>query len=126
MTDKKSVLESITIEDEDEEIEEGKQNNLQDTLREIGNELFKKHPRKKSNISRNNTIGMIQCEVLNEYMDINFGYRYKTLDVLIECARDYPLSVNGFGLEKYIEGIKSIQATFEQTELPSRIKDMLR
>lgn len=115
--DKKSVLESITIEDEEEDIK-NEQNTLQDTILAIDRSIFKNFPRKKSNLSRNNEVGLIQAEVLNEYMERNFQYRYAVLDTLIECGRDYPISRNGFGIEKFIEAIKSIQATFEQTQLP--------
>lgn len=123
--DKKSVLESITIEDEEEDIK-NEQNTLQDTILAIDRSIFKNFPRKKSNLSRNNEVGLIQAEVLNEYMERNFQYRYAVLDTLIECGRDYPISRNGFGIEKFIEAIKSIQATFEQTQLPSRIREMMR
>lgn len=125
MADKKSVLEEITIEDEEEETE-NQQNTLQDTIKEINNQIFSKNPRKKSNLTRQNTIGMIQAEVLNEYMERNFGYRYNSLDVLIETASEYPISHGGFGIERFIEAIKSIQASFEQTELPSRLQKLMR
>lgn len=120
-----SVLEGITIEDDEEDIK-NEQNTLQDTLKEIGKQLFSSHPRKKSKLSRNNQIGLIQAEVLNEYMDRDFGYRYAVLDTLIETARDYPISDGGFGISSYIEAIKSIQASFEQTEIPSKLKGLLR
>jgi hypothetical protein len=120
-----SVLEGITIEEDEEEVK-NEQNTLQDALKAIGNQLFNLHPRKKSNLSRDNTTGLIQCEVLNDYMERNFNYRYDVLDTLIKCGGEYPLSIHGFGLDKNIEAIKSIQASYEQSTLSDKMKGLMR
>jgi len=120
-----SVNKSITIEDEDEETIKPN-NSFQDAVKELGAILFTKYPEKTSNLTYDNINGLVRAEVVNEYMDVNFGYRYKTIDKLIIQKQMRVISHEGFGVIKIIEFVKSIQATFEQTQIPDRLQGLLR
>jgi type IV secretory pathway VirB4 component len=124
--EKKSVLENILMEDEEEENTKPDVNTLQDTIKEIGKHLNEYNPKRKSNLNHTNVSGLIQAECLNEYMQRNWSYRFDVLDCLIINARDYPISVKGFGIEKFIDGIRSINASFEQTQLPESMRNLMR
>ena len=121
-----NIIESILIEDEEEtKSSNNSDNNLQETIKELGNQAFLRHSEKTSYLSNDNINGLIRADAFNEYNDVNFGYRYKVIDTLIRAKPSRALSHNGYGLEKLIEIVKSIQASFEQTQLPSRMKDLL-
>jgi hypothetical protein len=112
--------------DEDEDTSEDKTpNTFQDAVKELGNIAFKKYPKQTSNLSYENINGIIRAEVLNDYMETNFGYRYSTIDKLIAQKQIMVTSKGGWGMDKVIEFVKSIQASFEQTQLPARMRDML-
>lgn len=119
-----SAVNDILMDDEEEDNKSSSPNTFQDAVKELGNILFKKYPEKTSNLSQDNVNGIIMAEVMNEYMSVNFGYTYKTLEKLCRDKEVRVVSVNGFGVEKIIEFVKSIQASFEQTQLPSRMKDL--
>ena len=122
----KSVLEAMIIPEEDEEEEVQKVNTLQDTIKELGNQAFNKHTKKTSNLSNDNISGIIQCEALNNYMDVNFGYRYSVLDDLVNNAVAYRLSHNGFGLGMLKEYIHGIAASFENVQVPEGLSKLVR
>lgn len=119
-----NVVDEIIFQDEEEK-EVKEVNALQETIKEISNSLFIKYPEKTSNLSNENINGMIQGEILNSYMERNFGYRYDVIDTLIKMKQTRVVSVQGFGITKLIEAIKSIQATFEQTQLPNQLQKIL-
>lgn len=119
-----SVVESITIED-DEDDERKDVNTFQDSIKELGSQIFTKNLKKTSNLSHDNINGLIRAETLNEYMESSFGYRHYVLDKLINEKQIREVSHKGFGIEKLIEIVKSIQASFEQTQLPSRMRDLI-
>jgi len=122
-----SVNESITMSDDnDEEIKGENTNSFQFAVKELGNILFNKYPEKTSNLTSENINGMVRIEVLNEYMSVNFGYRYQTLDRLVKQKELRVISTAGFGVEKIIEFVKSIQASFEQTQIPDRLQGLLK
>jgi len=121
-----SVNESITIEDDTEENINENTNSFQFAVKELGHILFSKYPKKTSKLSYENIDGIIRAEVLNEYMSVNFGYRYKVLDKLIEEKQNIIVSHDGFGITKIIEFVKSIQASFEQTQIPDRLQGLMR
>jgi len=123
--DEKNIVESILIDDEEEEQTSSEQNTFQDSIKELGNQLFLKHPEKTSNVSNDNNNGLLRADVLNDYMESNFGYRYNALDTLVTKKPSRALSHNGFGIEKLIEIVKNISASFEQTQLPARMRDYL-
>jgi hypothetical protein len=124
MTDN-SVNESITIEEDDDTTKSDNQNTFQDAIKGMGEIVFSKYPKKTSQLSDENITGIIMGEVLNEYMDTNFGYRYKAIDKLIEQKQIMVVSTRGWGMEMFKEMLKSIQASFEQTQLPARLQNML-
>jgi hypothetical protein len=121
-----SVNESITIDEDEDNIKSDNVNTFQDAIKGMGEIVFDKYPKKTSNLSQENINGIIMGEVLNEYMDVNFGYRYKAIDKLIEQKQIMVVSDKGWGMEMFKEMLKSIQASFEQTQLPVRMQDMLR
>ena len=114
----------ILMNDDEEEDSTKNQNTFSDGLNELGKALFFKYPKKTSNLSSENENGIIQAESLNEYMDRNWNYRYASLDVLIAGKRDWSVSRGGLGIEKLIEIVKSIQATFEQTQIPTGLRSL--
>jgi len=121
-----SVNKSIVIEEkEDGEESLNNRNTFPEAVKELGEILFNKYPEKTSNLSYENINGIIRAEVLNEYMDINFGYRYKCIDALIHQKEVRMVAHNGYGVEKIIEFVKSIQASFEQSQLPEGIRSAL-
>ena len=122
--EKRSIVESLTEPDDTEE-PKSEVNTLQDSLKELGNQLFIKNSEKTSNLSHDNINGLIRADALNDYMETNFGYRYAALDTLMVMKPARSLSYNGFGVEKLIEIVKSIQASFEQTQLPATLRDRL-
>ena len=123
--DKKTVVESITMEDDDEENNSKEVNSLNETIKELGRSAFDRHIDKTSNLTNENIIGIIQAQSLNEYMEVNFGYRYSILDKLCSDKKILVVSRKGMGLEAFKELVKSIQATFEQSQLPQRLQNMM-
>lgn len=122
-----SVNESIIIPDDDDDEKLGENtNSFQFAVKELGNILFNKYPEKTSNLTSENINGMVRIEVLNEYMSANFGYRYQTLDKLVKQKQLRVIATDGFGVEKIIEFVKSIQASFEQTQIPDRLQGLLK
>jgi len=120
-----SAIQDILVEDEEDK-EEGKNNNsFPESINALGSSLFKKYPDKTSNLSQENINGIIRAQVLNNYMEQNFGYRYGAIDQLVKDKKALVVSHNGLGITSLIELLKSIQASFEQTQIPSRVKDLL-
>jgi hypothetical protein len=82
-----SVNKSIVIEEkEDGEESLNNRNTFPEAVKELGEILFNKYPEKTSNLSYENINGIIRAEVLNEYMDINFGYFFKSVNKGPELA----------------------------------------
>lgn len=121
-----AVNKSIVIEDELEDNEQiNNRNTFPEAVKELGEILFNKYPEKTSNLSYENINGIIRAEVLNEYMAVNFGYRYKCIDALIHQKQVRMIAHDGFGVEKIIEFVKSIQASFEQSQIPEGLRNSL-
>jgi hypothetical protein len=114
----------ILCEEEDEETT-SPQNTFQDTIKEMGGIVFEKYPKHNTNLSHENVTGLIMAESLNDYMSTNFRYRYNVIDKLISEKQVRVMGVSGFGLDKIIEFVKSIQASFEQTQLPNTMNNLL-
>lgn len=121
-----AVNKSFIIEDEDEEATTQQLNTFPDAVKELGHILFEKYPEKTSNLSYDNINGLVMGEVLNEYMEVNFGYRYKTVDRLMKQKQMRVIAYNGFGVEKIIEFVKSIQASFDQSTIPDTMMNRIR
>jgi len=111
---------------EEEETGVPQPNTLQDTIKELAKNLHEKYPERMSNLSYINIDGMTQADVLNEYMHINFGYRYKALDKLVSSKCSRVVSKEGFGIAAFIETVKSIQASFEQHQIPDNLKGIFK
>lgn len=120
-----SAVNDILMDDEEEEITSS-QNNFQDAVRELGKMLFEKYPEKTSNLSQDNINGIIRANAINEYTEGAFGYRYRTLDKLVSDKQKLVVSHNGLGMDKLIEIVKSIQASFEQIQPTNALKGMFK
>jgi len=122
-----AVNKSITFEvDADKKQGEIEQNSFPLAIQELGEGLFENYPDKTSLLSDENILGMIRCETLNEYMQVKYGFRYPTLDIIVKEKKNLSLSREGYGIVKFIEIVKSIQATFEQMQIPQTSLDRLR
>lgn len=113
-----------TIEEEETQI--AQPNTLQDTIKELAKNLHEKYPQRMSNLTYDNIDGMTQADVLNEYMEVNFGYRYKVLDKLVDSKCNRVVSKDGYGIAAFIETVKSIQASFEQHQIPDNLKGIFK
>jgi len=122
-TANKFITEAI---EDDEIIEENTQNNFPAAIKEIGEAIFERYPLKTSNLSSENVLGMIRCYALNDFMQENYGIRYNILDIVVEQTNTRRLSHKGYGLTKFIEAMQAIQATFEQHEVPSFMRNLLQ
>lgn len=110
-----AVNKTITMPMEEEE--EGEvMNTFPLAIKELGEALFENYEDKTSNLSEENVLGMIRCDTLNEFMEVNYGFRYTSLDVVVRGKLARNLSIKGFGIEKLIEIVQSIQASFQQLE----------
>ena len=120
-----SVVESITI-DEDEDNDKPEVNTLQDTIKQLSTELFVKNPKKTSNLSYDNINGIIRAMSINDYMEASYGYRFNALDAVVREKLALVSSHDGKGTKDLIEIVKSIQASFEQMQLPDRMRGLLK
>jgi hypothetical protein len=120
-----SVNKSLTFEIEEEKKETSEQNTFPLAIAELGEGLFDNYSDKTSNITDENIKGIIRCRALNDFMLEKYGIRYSVLDKICEDKMSLQLSRNGYGVEKFIEIVKSIQATFEQTQLPATLSQKL-
>jgi hypothetical protein len=121
-----AVNKSITFDvDEGNKTEVSEQNTFPLAIKELGEGLFDNYLDKTSNLTDENIRGIIRCRALNDFMQEKYGIRYSTLDKIVEDKMSLNISRNGYGIERFIEIVKSIQATFEQTQLPSTISQKL-
>ena len=120
------VVNDLLIDDEEEDYRSDKVNTFQDSVKELGKTLFYRHIKKTSNLSSTQIKGIIRAEVLNDYMERNFGYRYKALDTLIEQKLTLEVSNKALGITSLIEMLKSIQTTFEQTQLSEGLRGLIK
>ena len=63
--------------------------------------------------------------MLNNYNEKYFGYRFEALDVLCEETEISSVSVDGQGLKALDSIVKSISASFEQTQLPTTLNRLI-
>jgi hypothetical protein len=118
MTDN-SVNKSITHEIEEDTNENiPEQNNFPLAIQELGKGLFEDYPDKTSNISDENIIGIVRCRALNDFMLEKYGFRYSVLDKIVEDKMNLNISKSGFGIDKFIEIVKSVQASFQDLTIP--------
>lgn len=93
-------------------------NTMQDTIKEMGEIIYKKYPNASSNLTTENVNGMTRIDVLNEYNDVNFGYTFKSLTVLTKSKGERALAVKGFGIDKITKMVEAIHASFSQEQIP--------
>jgi len=120
-----AVNKAITL-----EMDEGKEKDIQENtfplaIAELGEGLFENYPDKTSNITDENIKGIIRCRALNDFMLEKYGINYSVLDTICDNKMKLQISRNGYGIEKFIEIVKSIQATFEQTQMPATIQQKM-
>ena len=89
-------------------------NNFPAAIQEIGEAMFERYPEHTGILSGENVLGMIRCKALNDYMQETCGIRYAILDTIVEQTETRRLSVQGKGLNLFIEAIHGIQASFAQ------------
>ena len=121
-----NAVNQLLMPDDEEDKPVSQNNTFQDTVKEMGKTLFRDYPKKTSNLSNENINGIIRAEVLNDYFDRNFGYRFKAIDTLIEQKQVMVVSKDGFGIGSIIEFVKSISATFEQTQIPDGLRGLIK
>lgn len=122
-----AVEESVEIPISEDSGNEEIQSQFPMAIRELGEALFLNYQDKTTVLTEDNIQGMIKIEVLNDFMMERYGFRYSVLDVLVREKKTLALSKNGFGIEKLIEIVKSIQATFEQAQVtPTFGQKMMR
>lgn len=124
MTDN-AVNKAITMPIDEDEDEEVIQNTFPLAIKELGEALFENYEDKTSNLTEENILGSIRCAALNEYMEVNYGYRYSSLDIIVRTKMSRALSKNGYGIGKLIEIVQSIQASFQQMEAPTMTQKVL-
>jgi hypothetical protein len=107
---------NLPLAEEEESVQE---NTFPLAIKELGEALFEDYEDKTSNLSEENILGTIRCDAINEYMEITYGYRYASLDVIVQKKMARNLSNNGFGIDRLIEIVKSVQASFQAVEQPS-------
>jgi hypothetical protein len=118
MTDN-AVNKSITFEipeDKEEQIQE--QNNFPLAIQELGEGIFEKYPDKTSDLTDENIRGIIRCRALNDFMQEKYGVRYTVLDKIVEDKMNLNMSKSGKGIDKFIEVVKSVQASFQDLTVP--------
>jgi hypothetical protein len=121
-----AVNESVTIPIDEEAAQEEKGNDtFPMAIRELGEAIFQNYDEKTSNLSDENILGIIRCNALNDFMSERYGVRFTVLDELVTNKMALVISHNGYGIEKFIELTKSIQASFTQTEIPATIAQRL-
>lgn len=121
-----AVNESVTIPIEEDNNEETKGNDtFPMAIRELGEAIFQNYDEKTSNLSDENILGIIRCNTLNDFMSERYGVRFTVLDELVQKKMALVISRKGYGIDKFIELTKSIQASFTQTEIPATIAQRL-
>lgn len=118
-----SVNESINIPIEEDEDTRKQVNSFSDALDSIGKITLDRYEDKTSNITSENIIGHIRCEVLNDWKLRNYGFKHESLDLIRIRMPQKSMSRSGFGLTKLIEAIKGIQASFEQNDGLRNLRD---
>jgi hypothetical protein len=114
-----AVNEAIEIPIEQDIIDESSGNEgFRQAIQELGEAVFLNYEEKTSNLTSKNISGMIKIEVLNDFMERRYGFRYTELDVLVLKKRSLVVSQKGYGLTQFIEALKAIQASFVQQEIP--------
>ena len=76
-------------------------------IREMAETTFRNYPTKTTNISDENSNGIIAITVLNDWMSAKYGYQYQSLQTLVKAKRENVMSVKGYGIEQFIKELSS-------------------
>jgi hypothetical protein len=123
-----AVNESVEIPIEEEGISDGEHvDTFSQVIRQIGETLFDRYDEKTSNLTDENILGIIRIKTLNDYMEERYGpsARYTSLDTLAATKMNLVISRRGYGFDKFIEALQSIQAQFQNAELSPSIGQQL-
>ena len=94
-------------------------------IKEMGKILFKRYPVKTTNITDENAAGFTSIEALNAWMEKHYNYQFSSLDIIVKSKRANVMSVKGYGIAKFIEESGSIQASYQQTDIPLNLANRL-
>lgn len=94
-------------------------------IKEMGKILFKRYPVKTTNITDENAIGFTSIEALNAWMQEHYKYQFSSLNTIVDSKRRNVMSVKGYGIAKFIEESGSIQASYQQTDIPLNLANRL-
>lgn len=120
-----NAVNEIIMQDDIEDLPQKEVNSFSDAIKELGKLLHTNYQKRNTNLSLENINGIIIAESINEYTERNFKYRYNILDKLIAEKQERMVSHNGYSIEKTIEIVKGISATFEQTQIPQHLRDLI-
>jgi len=119
-----AVNKSINIPlDVEEDNNTGRSNSFSDAIEALGKIALETYEDKTSNLTSENILGQIRCEVLNDWKLTTYGYEHSSLKLICKRMPQKSMSRNGFGLLKLIEMVKGIQASFEQNDGIRAIRD---
>ena len=108
--------EKIT-EDNEETIETGSSNKMVDLINAINATLFGKEKEQKSKINSTTARGIKRAIALNDYMDKEYSYRFKSFDALSNASLLINKSINGHAFDKAVESLKGLSTSIELNEL---------
>lgn len=118
----KSINIPLDVESDDKET---KTNSFSDAIDALGRVAFETYEDKTSNLTSENILGQIRCEILNDWKQTTYGYKHESLALICKRMPQKSMSRNGFGLTKLIELVKGIQASFEQNDGVRALRDNL-
>ncbi len=123
-----SVNKSINIDlSEENEQSTSSANSFSDAIDSLADVALERYEEKTSNITQTNVIGHIRCNLLNQWVQENYGFRHNSLDLIVSQMPRKSMSKGGFGLTKLIEIVKGINVSYEQNEgLKALRENMLR
>jgi len=91
-------------------------NSFSDAIDSLGKISLETYEDKTSNLTSDNIIGQLRCEVLNDWKLSTYGYEHESLKLICKRMPIKSMSRNGYGISKLIEIVKGIQASFEQND----------
>lgn len=118
-----AVNKSINIPLKPVDAGEKKVNSFADAIEALGKVGFEDYEDKTSNLTSENILGQVRCELINNWKQENYGFRHSSLDLICRRMPQKSMSRNGFGMGKLIELLKGINATFEQNDAIRAFRD---
>jgi hypothetical protein len=118
-----SVNKSINIPLESEGDELKQVNSFSDAIESLAKVSLDTYEDKTSNLTSENIIGQIRCELLNDWKESTYGYRHNSLDIICKRMPIKSMSRGGYGLTALTAIVKGIQASFEQNDGLRALRD---